>query len=130
VKAENEKLRRFYIMEPILTPPEPADDPLDALLRAAPRAIPDNGFSERVCAALPPREAGVGRVRRLVLTGALLLGCVFAWLAWSLMDPALPVALADAVRGWKLEAWQALLVVIAVSAWAVGRDAREVGAGV
>ena len=112
-------------MDPILTPPEPADDPLDALLRAAPRAIPDNGFTDRVCAALPSREAGVARARRLVLSGALLLGCLLAWLAWSRLDPALPVALADAARGWNFEAWHALILVIVLSAWVVGRDARE-----
>jgi hypothetical protein len=112
------------------TPFESGDDGLEALLCAAPRAIPDNGFSERVCAALPPREGAIARTRRFVLSGALLLGLLLAWLAWSLMDPALPAALADAVRGWKLEPWHALLVVIALSAWAVGRDAKEVGAGV
>jgi len=112
-------------MEPILRPPEPADDPLEALLRAAPRAIPDDGFTDRVCAALPPREAGVARARGLVLAGALLLGCVLAWLAWSDLDPTLPVAVAETLLGWKIEPWHGLVFVIAVSAWAVGRDARE-----
>ena len=114
-------------MEPTLTSPEPADDPLEALLRAAPRAIPDNGFTDRVCAALPPRGAGMARARRLVLSGALLMGCLLAWLAWSRLDPTLPVVLVDAARGWNFEPWDGLLFVIALSAWAVGRDEREGG---
>jgi hypothetical protein len=110
----------------MLTPPEPADDSLEALLQSAPRAIPDDGFTARVCGALPPREAGVHSLaRRLVLSGALLLGCLVAWVAWSRIDPTLPVAVADAALGWKFEPWHALLFVIALSAWAVGRDARD-----
>jgi len=109
----------------MLTPPEPDDDTLDALLQSAPRAIPDDGFTARVCAALPPRKASVPPARRLLLSGALLLGCLVAWMAWSRIDPTLPTALADAARGWSFEPWQALIFVIALSAWAVARDARE-----
>jgi hypothetical protein len=110
-------------MESTLTPPEPSEDPLEMLLRAAPPAIPDNGFTARVCAALPPRETSVPPVaRRLVLCGALLVGCLLAGLACSRFDPALPVAIVNAAREWKFELWQALLFVIALSAWAVARD--------
>jgi anti-sigma factor RsiW len=114
-------------MEPTLTSPEPADDPLEALLRAAPRAIPDNGFTTRVCAALPPRGASAAGARRLVLSGASLMGCLLAWLAWSRLDPTWPVALVAAARGWSFAPWHGLLFVIALSAWAVIRDAREGG---
>jgi hypothetical protein len=46
---------------------------------------------------------------------------------WSRLDPILPVVLVDAARGWSIEPWHGLLFVIALSAWAVDRDAREGG---
>ena len=109
----------------MLTPPEPTDDPLEALLRATPRTIPDDGFTDRVCAALPPRTSKVAWMRWLVLSGALLLGCLLALPAWSRIDLTPLLALANAPRGWSFELWHALLVIIALSAWAVIRDARE-----
>jgi len=115
-------------MEPTLTPLDPADDPLEALLREAPTPIPDNGFTARVCAALPRRRPSVlPAMRWLLLSGALLLGCLLTWLIWSSIDPSLPSTLADAMHGWKLEPWHALLCVIAVSVWAVARNEREDG---
>ena len=84
---------------------------------------PDNGFAARVCAALPPRKACVPpATRRLVLSGALLPGCLLSSLAWSRLGVELPGALLETVRGWNLEPWHALLLVIALSAWAIGRD--------
>ena len=105
----------------MLTPPEPTDDPLEALLRAAPRTIPDDGFTDRVCAALPPRSSRVAWMRWLVLSGALLLGCLLAFPAWSGID----LMLANATRGWTFEPWQALIVITALSAWGIAFDARE-----
>ena len=109
----------------MLTPPEPADDPLEALLRAAPRPIEDDGFTDRVCAALPPRKSRVEWTRWLVLSGTLLLGLLLAWPVWSRIDLTPLLALANAPRWWTFELWHALLVIIALSAWAVIRDARE-----
>lgn len=109
-------------MEPTLTPPDPADDPLEALLRAAPQPIPDDGFTARVCAALPPRGSRAPNAARwLVLSAALALGCLLSWVVWSSIDPTL----VDFIGGWKLELWQAFVVVILVSAWAIGRDEPE-----
>jgi hypothetical protein len=112
-------------MEPTLTPSDPAGDPLETLLRAAPPAIPDHGFTARVCAALPPRKAVPPVTRRLVLSGALLLGCLLSSLAWSRLGVELPGTLMETVRGWNLEPWHALLIVIAFSAWAISQDTKE-----
>jgi hypothetical protein len=122
MKVKNKKNPPFRcLMKPMLTPPEPADDPLEALLRAAPRTIPDDGFTDRVCAALPPRSSRVAWMRWLVLSGALLLGCLLAFPAWSRID----LILANATQEWTFEPWQALIVITALSAWGIAFDARE-----
>jgi hypothetical protein len=116
-------------MEPTLT--DPTDDPLETLLRAAPPAIPDDGFTSRVCAALPSRESAVPRfVRWAVLAGAALLGCALTVRILSLADLSLAQTIFDAVRGWRFELWQALLIFVVASIWgtiAVTRDEWEGG---
>jgi len=113
-------------MEPTLTPSDPADDPLDALLRTPPQPIPDNGFTERVCAALPPRPVRPRpAIRWLLLSGALLLGCLFSWVIWSGIDPSLTARLAEAARTWKLETWHALVLTVALCVWTLSREGRE-----
>jgi hypothetical protein len=94
-------------MKPL--PAAPAEDPLDALLRAPRPAIPDDGFTGRVLAALPPRPAPAPRIwdlRTAILLGATVVGCLlFGWLglpallAWPVESPLpalLPVLAAAA----------------------------------
>jgi hypothetical protein len=113
-------------MEPSLTPPDSADDPLDALLCAVPPEIPDDGFTARVCAALPVREVGLSqRARRSVLAAAAMLGCVLVCWVLANAEPALSQAVFDAVRGWKLEPWQALPLIFAAMIWGMIALTRE-----
>ncbi len=60
--------------------PEPVD-PLDALLRDADDYVPDNGFTARVVASLPPRRRWAWS-RLAILGTTTLLACVLAvwWL--------------------------------------------------
>jgi hypothetical protein len=93
---------------------------LDALLREADEYLPDEGFTARVLAALPPRRRRGWR-RTLILAGAsLVAGALAAWqlpspslvsemLAWGwraaaphLFGLLLPVLLALAALGWSL----------------------------
>ncbi len=118
-------------MEPTLTPPDPTDDPLEALLRAAPPPIPDDGFTLRVRAALPPRETPLPQhLRWPVLAGAGLLGCALAWVVLSPAEPALPQAAIAAVPGWLSEPWHALAILFVLTVWgtfAVSRNEWECG---
>ena len=82
-------------MEPIdLNSPAPDTEAirLAALLRDAAAQLPDDGFSARVLAALPPPAAAPARGRRLAAALGATAGCVFvAWrgLAWSDVGAAL-----------------------------------------
>ena len=118
-------------MEPTLTPPDTTDDPLEALLRAAPPRIPDDGFTARVCAALPPREDSAPlRVRRLVLAGAVLLGCAVAWWVLSNSEPALPDLGFAALQEWMIEPSHTLPILLVLTIWgifAVSRNESEEG---
>jgi len=118
-------------MEPTLTPPDPTDDPLEALLRAAPPPIPDDGFTARVCAALPPREVPVPlRVRCLVLAGAALLGCAAACWVLAHAEPSTPDAAFAAAQEWMTEPWHTLPILLVLMIWgtfAVSRNEWEDG---
>lgn len=67
----------------------PDDARLDARLRQPAPALPDDGFSDRVLAALPP-EAGHARSRRRLMCGAgAAAGVLFAAIGFALR-PATP----------------------------------------
>ena len=80
-------------MEPAdLNRPSPDDAQLDAWLRAnaSDAPLPDDGFSQRVLASLPPRIDRAGAARRiaLCLIGALT-GAIAPWLTdFGLPNPA------------------------------------------
>ena len=58
----------------------PGDDAvLTALLREAEPPLPDNGFSARVLAALPPPPPAPFGLRVPILTAATIAGLVLAW---------------------------------------------------
>lgn len=66
-------------MEPTdLNSPDPTDDKLAAFLRSAASApLPDDGFSARVLAALPPPRPAPLLARRDWITGSVALGLLF-----------------------------------------------------
>jgi hypothetical protein len=68
-------------MEPAnLTPFRSDHDPVESWLRAkAVDPLPDNGFSARVIAALPPSPASFSWRRLLLCAGGTLCGLAFAW---------------------------------------------------
>ena len=112
-------------MEPIdLNPSDPADRSLDALLREQTQiggTLPDDGFSARVLAALPPKTENFSRLRdwlgfgliaalslalgtngipEEVRTDAALPGSVLAPVVTALTDPALLLVLAVSAGVW------------------------------
>jgi hypothetical protein len=96
-------------MNPPPAPSRPPDDPLDALLREADEYIPDEGFTRRVMAALPPRRRREWR-RAGILAGATLLGGALA--AWQLPAPAAVSELA--AMDWRAAAPQLIQLLLPV----------------
>jgi hypothetical protein len=103
-----------------------ADDPLEARLREANDHLPDNGFTARVMAALPPRRRPV-RTRRLILSVATLLGAsLTAWWMPSANDMLEAVSIGNGP--FKLQYWFALLPVFTAGIslfWGMLAIARE-----
>jgi hypothetical protein len=113
-------------MEPAhLNSPSPDDTQLDEWLRAnatvAP--LPDAGFSQRVLAALPSRQAPIAWRRALLCVAGALAGAVIAqhergWPQWS--DLAQPlVDAARAASAFFADPWRCAALAVAMMAAAV-----------
>jgi hypothetical protein len=92
-------------------------DPLDALLREQDAHIDDNGFTQRVLTALPPRRRAW--LRPAVLLGATAFGSGLAirWLPWESL--ALPdLSALFSLNSQVLLPWLLVLSVMASLAWA------------
>jgi hypothetical protein len=67
---------------PDLTSRPSPDDPIDKLLHAAPAPVPDDGFTARVTASLPPPRRGAP-FRPLAAALGAFAGFVFAFAGWT-----------------------------------------------
>ena len=113
-------------MEPanVNPPPDPDEARLESLLRGAPMALPDDGFSTRVLAALPPPARTPARRSHLAwCTAAAALGTVLALVIaapWSAMhDTWRPVLSALAPLGANLADPAVLAALLVATASAV-----------
>jgi hypothetical protein len=100
-----------------MNPPEDKD-PIDMQLREQTPYIDDNGFTQRVIAALPPRRRTW--LRPVVLLGSAAAGIVLAiqWLPWSSLPPLNMSALLS-LNPQVLSPWLVVLSVLASLVWAV-----------
>jgi hypothetical protein len=100
-----------------MNPPED-NDPIDMQLREQTPYIDDNGFTQRVIAALPPRR--LTWLRPVLLLGSAAVGIVLAirWLPWSNLPP-LDMSALLSLNPQVLSPWMVVLSVAASLIWAV-----------
>jgi anti-sigma factor RsiW len=100
-----------------MNPPE-EKDPIDTQLREQTPYIDDNGFTQRVIAALPPRRRTW--LRPVLLLGSAAVGIVLAiqWLPWSDLPP-LDMSALLSLNSQILSPWVVMLSVMTSLFWAV-----------
>ena len=93
-------------------------DPIDALLREQNAYVNDDGFTQRVIAALPRRRHAW--LRSTFLLGAAAVGWVLAilWLPWKNLPP-LDLSALLSLNSQVLTPWVIVLSVAASLVWAV-----------
>jgi len=94
------------------------EDPIEALLRGQNRYIDDDGFTQRVIAALPRRRCTW--LRPACLLGSAAIGWVLAilWLPWKNLPP-LTVAVLRSLDPQVLTPWVLVLTVCVSLLWAI-----------
>jgi hypothetical protein len=79
----------------------PDDSRVEALLRRSTQALPDDGFSARVLAELPPMKTAARTPRRLAIGAGASIGLIFSAFG-ILLRPAAPIDLpAIATEVWR-----------------------------
>jgi hypothetical protein len=98
---------------------QPEDkDPIDMLLREQDTYLDDNGFTQRVMAALPRRRRSW--LRPAFLLGSAAIGWVLAvlWLPWANL-PRLSLSAVVSLNSHVLMPWAMMLTVAASVVWAM-----------